>query len=297
MRSILKSIVSLHPRFTWQGLRDYLLITLGALLQALSIRLFLVPANLVNGGISGLSQIINHYTGFPIGLMILIGNIPVFILGWRFLGGPRFAYRTAYAVLAVAFFTDFLVIVLPKTGLTHDLVLNTLYGGVFSGIGYGLVYRGQGTSGGSDILARILNNWRSIPISQSYLITDSLVMFLGGLVFSWENALYAIVMLYISGIAAEVAAEGSNVIRTALIITATPEAVARQILEVMERGVTILTGKGAYTGAERTVLYVVITRSEVALLKTLVREADAQAFIVIGQAHEALGEGFRPLTA
>jgi uncharacterized membrane-anchored protein YitT (DUF2179 family) len=282
-----------RPQFSWQAARDYLLILIGALLQALAIRLFLVPAHLINGGISGLSQIINYYTGWPIGLMIFLGNLPLFILGWRHLGGPRFALRTAFAVAAISIFTDTLTFVLPVKELTPDLVLNTLYGGLFSGVGYGLVYRGQATSGGSDILARILNNWRGVSLSQSYMITDSLIMFLGGLTYSWENALYAIVMLYISGIAAEAATEGSNVVRTALIITSQPQAVTDKILNEMERGVTLIPAKGAYTGAERTVLYCVISRSEVPQLKALVHEADSRAFMVIGQAYEVLGEGFK----
>lgn len=295
IKSLFRSSSLEPPHFSWKSFSDFLLITLGALLQAFSVRLFLVPANLVNGGITGLSQIINHYTGFPIGVMILLGNLPLFALGWRYLGGPRFVLRTAYAVLAVSFFIDFLALFLPPEGLTTDLVLNTLYGGVASGIGYGLVYRGQSTSGGSDILARILNRKWGFSISQSYLLTDSLVMFLGGLVFSWENALYAIVMLYINGVAAEVALEGSNVVRTALVITSNPHPVQERVLADMQRGVTVLTGTGAYTGAERLILYIVITRSEVTQLKALVREVDPQAFIVIGQASEVLGEGFQPL--
>ena len=282
-------------RFSWTASRDYLLITLGTLLQAFAIRLFLVPGHLVNGGISGLAQIINFYTNFPIGAMILIGNIPLLILGWRHLGGRRFAIRTAYAVVAVSFFTDFLVLFLPKEGLSTDLVLNTLYGGVVSGIGYGLVYRGHGTSGGTDILVRIITNWRSIPISQSYLITDSLIMLLGGLTYSWRNALYAIIMLFISGIAAEVTTNGPNVVRTAIIITSNPDQVSHSILTDLERGVTSIDVTGVYTGSKRSMLYCVINRSEVSVLKSLVLDADPDAFIVIGQAHEALGEGFRPL--
>ena len=161
----------------------------------MALRIFLVPANLASGGVSGLAQIVNHYTGWPIGLMIFLGNLPLFLLGWRFLGGRRFALRTGFAIITVSFFTDFLAPYLPQSGVTHDPVLNTLYGAIISGIGYGLVYRGQGTSGGSDILARILNHWRGISITSSYLITDSLVVFLAGLAFSWENALYALVML------------------------------------------------------------------------------------------------------
>jgi uncharacterized membrane-anchored protein YitT (DUF2179 family) len=285
----------LSNRLSWESGTDYLLITLGTLLQAFAIRLFLVPGHLVNGGISGLAQLINYYTHFPIGVMILIGNIPLLVLGWKHLGGRRFAIRTAYAVVTVSIFTDLLVFFLPKEGLSNDLVLNTLYGGVISGIGYGLVYRGHGTSGGTDILVKVINNWRSIPISQSYLITDSLIMFLGGLVYSWRNALYAIIMLFISGIAAEVTTEGPNVVRTAIIITCFPELVTQSILSDMERGVTALDVTGAYSGQKRTMLYCVINRSEVSVLKSLVREADPAAFIVIGQAHEALGEGFRPL--
>lgn len=293
MKSFRLSLSSVE--FSWQAARDVASIAAGALLQALALRLFLVPANLASGGVSGLSQIVNHYTGWPIGLMVFLGNVPLFLLGWRFLGGPRFALRTALAIVLFSFFTDFLVLFLPAQGLTPDLVLNALFGGVISGVGFGLVYRGRGTSGGSDILARILNHWRGVPISQSYLMTDALIMFLAGLAFSWENALYALVMLYVSGLVAESVTEGSNVVRTALIITARPEEVAGKILHEMERGVTMLPARGAYTGAERTVLYCVVSRTEVVRIKALVREADPRAFMVIGQAHEALGEGFRPL--
>lgn len=285
-----------RPPFSWSTAQDVLAILAGAFLQALALRLFLVPANLASGGVSGLSQIINHYTGWPIGVMIFLGNLPLFWLGWRYLGGVRFVLRTVLAVVTLSILTDLLGFFLPPDGLTSDLALNALYGGVVSGVGFGLVYRGRGTSGGSDILVRILNHWRHIPIAQSYLMTDSLIMLLAGLTFSWENALYAIVMLYVSGLAAEAVTEGSNVVRTALIVTTAPQQIAERILHEMQRGVTLLSGRGAYSGDERTVLYCVITRAEVTRLKALVRESDPRAFMVIGHAHEALGEGFMPLT-
>ncbi len=285
----------MRAQFSWASFRDYALISLGTLLQALALRLFLVPSGLVSGGVSGIAQLINHYTGWPIGLMILVGNIPLFVMGWRYLGGRRFAFRTAFAVITVSIFTDALVFFLPGDGLTDDLVLNTLYGGVVSGFGFGLVYRGQGTSGGSDILARILSHWKGISISQSYMATDSLIMFGAGLTFSWENALYALVMLYVSGIAAEAITQGSDVVRTALIITSSPKEVSARIMENLERGVTIMNAKGGYTGEERTVLYCVVSRSEVSQVKALVKEIDARAFMVIGHANEALGEGFHAL--
>jgi uncharacterized membrane-anchored protein YitT (DUF2179 family) len=182
-----------------KALKDYLLILLGSTLQAVSLRVFLIPAKLASGGVSGLSQIINNFTGWPIGLMVLIGNIPLFIMGWGFLGGRRFAARTVIAILTFSVLIDIPLSFLPANGITKDIVLNALYGGVVSGIGFGLVYRGRGTSGGSDILARILNSWRGIPVTQSHLITAAVVIFLAGIAFSWENALYALVMFTSAG--------------------------------------------------------------------------------------------------
>jgi uncharacterized membrane-anchored protein YitT (DUF2179 family) len=279
----------------WSAIRDYALVLAGALVQAVSLRLFMVPAQLASGGISGISQLINHFTGWPIGLMVFLGNIPLFLIGWRWLGGRRFAIRTLVAVIAYSFFTDALLWLpfFPRQGITNDLVLNTLYGAVVSGIGYGLVYRAQGTSGGSDILARILNRWRGIPMTQSYLMTDALVILAAGFVFSWPKALYALIVLYISGLVVDGTLEGAGTVRASLIITARCHEVADRILSDMERGVTILNATGAFTGEARSVLYCVVTRSEVQQLKTIVHEADAQAFMVVGAAHEALGEGFQ----
>ncbi len=276
---------------------DYLLLFSGSVIQAIGLRLFLIPADLASGGVSGISQLINHYTGWPIGLMIFIGNIPLFLIGWRFLGGRRFALRTAFAVIIYSLATDVLprLPILPANGLTDDIFLNSLYGAVICGVGYGLVYRARATSGGSDVLARILNHYRSVPMTQSYLMVDSAVILAAGFVFGWKQALYAIITLYVSGIVSETILEGSGTVRTALIITSQPQKITDQILVELERGVTFLQGTGAYTGESRPVLYCVITRSEVSQLKTIVQELDPDAFIVVGQAHEALGEGFKPL--
>ncbi len=279
----------------WKIIKDYSLVTLGALVQALAMRLFLIPGELVSGGISGLAQILNSFTGWPIGLMVFIGNVPLFVLGWRYLGGRRFALRTAVAVGLFSLFTDLLVIFIPAQGMTQDNVLNALFGGVLLGIGLGLVYLGQGTSGGSDILGRILNSKLGISISQAYLITDTLVVLGGGLTYTWEKALYGLIVIYVSGLAAEAVSEGSGIFRETIIISSQPEQVAERLMTILERGVTVLPGTGAYTGVERPVLYCVITRAEVNQLKTLVKEIDPKAFIVIGSAHEVLGEGFKPL--
>ena len=287
------------------AIRDYALIILAAFIQALSLRLFFVPANLASGGVSGISQLINHFTGWPIGLMILVGNVPLFLLGWRFLGGRRFALRTATAILTYSLFTDLMLqtpLFAPNgagTALINDLqgdiFLNSLYGAIVSGVGFGLVYRARGTSGGSDILARILNNWRGISMTQSYLVVDTAVILGAGFIFGWKQALYAMIALYVSGLVAETTLEGGGTVRTAMIVTSNPEEISQRVLDDLLRGVTVLEGTGAFTGADRPVLYVVISRAEVVALKEIVHEVDPRAFMVIGYAHEALGEGFRPL--
>ncbi|MCJ7693972.1 MAG: YitT family protein [Anaerolineaceae bacterium] len=282
--------------FSWRSIQDYLLILLGSFIQALGLRIFLVPANLVSGGISGAAQLIHFLSsGWPIGLMVLIGNIPLFILGWRFLGGPKFALRTILAIISFSVFTDILGFVLSNQGVTTDLVLNTLYGGLVLGIGLGIVYRGRGTSGGTDILGRILNRKFGITISLSYLITDSLVVLLAGFVFGWERALYGLVMIYVSGVAADVVTQGTSIIRTALIVTNQADRVTDAIMVELDRGVTIMPAIGGYTGESRSMLYCAVTNSEVMRLKTVVHVVDEKAFMVIGHASEALGEGFKPL--
>jgi len=289
----------------WPYIRDYGLILISSLIQAFSLRVFFVPANLASGGVSGISQLINHFTGWPIGLMVLIGNIPLFALGWRFLGGRQFAFRTAFTVVTYSLFTDLLLRtpLFAANGaatqlineLHGDIFLNTLYGAIVSGIGYGLVYRARGTSGGSDILARILNHYRGTPMTQSYLLVDTAVILGAGFIFGWKAALYAMIALYVSGLVAETTLEGGGTVRTAMIVTKEPETISNRVLDELQRGVTVLEGTGAYTGTERPVLYCVISRAEVATLKAIVHEMDPHAFMVIGVAHEALGEGFRPL--
>jgi uncharacterized membrane-anchored protein YitT (DUF2179 family) len=275
-------------------LRDYGLLTFGAIVQAASMDLFLVPGKVASGGVSGLSIVLNHLTGLPIGMMVLVMNAPLFVLGWRYLGGRRFFVRTIFTVALYSVLID-LGLLLIRAGPTQNSMLNALYGGVVGGIGMGLTFLGQGTAGGTDILARVLARIRGIPLSQSYLFTDALVILLAGVVFGWEQALYAMIALYVSGVAAEVITEGVGIVRTAMIVSGKPREVSDAILREMERGVTGLHGEGMYTHQARTVLFVVISRSEVARLKAIIHEVDSEAFVVIGQANEALGEGFRSL--
>jgi uncharacterized membrane-anchored protein YitT (DUF2179 family) len=272
---------------------DYALIAVGALLQAISVIVFLAPANLASGGVSGLSVIINHLVPvLPIGALVLVLNLPLMLLGIRFLGGLRFFIRT---IVTVALYSALLV-VLAAAGIrsvTNDVVLNTLFGGIIGGIGMGLVFRAKSTTGGTDVLAQLLLRWRGIPLSQGYLLTDAAVILLAGLIFGWEKALYSLIALYVTGLAAEAISEGVGIARIVTVITQDPDRVASAVMTHMRRGVTRWSGTGAYTGQERPILFIIISRSEVAALKSFIYEADPHAFVVIGQAHEVYGEGFK----
>ena len=143
--------------FSWRSIRDYLLIISGSLVQALALRTFLIPAQLVGGGISGIAQLLHYLWRTPVGLITLLGNIPLFIIGWRYLGGPRFAVRTILSVVSFTIFADVLIELTGQAPITEDILLNSLYGGLLLGVGLGMVYLGRGTSGGTDILGRIMN--------------------------------------------------------------------------------------------------------------------------------------------
>ncbi len=277
-----------------QLLRDALLICVGCALQALSVVIFLNPASLASGGVTGLAMLLNRVSPLqvPIGVFTLLLNLPLFWLGLRHLGGWRFLARTVIATVLYSVLTAlFEQMRLPS--LTNDIILNTLFGAVIGGFGAGLVFLARATTGGTDILAILLVRWRSIPLSQSYLIADALVITLAGLLFGWEKALYALIALYVSGVAAEAVSEGAQVSRMAFVITNAPERVSEAVLTQMGRGLTRWTGRGGYTREARQILFIVISRAETATLKSIVAETDPDAFVVIGQASEVYGEGFR----
>ena len=287
--------VRMKEVLSWRTAADYLLLVAGSLVQAFAMRLFLVPSQLLSGGVSGIAQIINSFTGWPIGVMVILGNLPLFFIGWRYLGGARFAVRTGVAIAAFSISTDLLVYVLPQGGLTDDLMLASIFGGLVFGIGMGFVYRAKGTSGGSDILGQILYHRKGVPMTQAYFAVDALVLLAGGLAWGWELVMYSMIVMYVSSLAAELVVEGPGILRTVMIISGMPDQIAKEIMVVLDRGVTILPGTGAYTGQQRPVLYCVVTRSEINKVKAIIHEIDPEAFLIIGDAHEALGEGFKRL--
>ena len=277
-------------RFDLRGtLQSYLLLTIGGLLLAANLNLFLAPSNIAPGGVSGTAIIINEFTGWPLGLTMLILNIPLVILGFRYLGRFRFLVRTVYVMLLYNLGVDLLARWIPPGGITDDLLLNALYGGVVAGLGVGLVYRGGGTTAGTGILGRVLQMRTGVPVSQLYIVTDGGVILVAGLVFGWERGLYALMTLFVWGLVADYVLEGPSVVRTVFIVTDSPEVVAHAILSNLQLGVTAWPARGMFTESEHTVLFCTVSRPYVGALRSVVAEVDPDAFLVIGHGHQASG--------
>ena len=268
------------------------LLTLGAVLSAIAVIVFEAPFDIAAGGVSGLAIILNSVIGTPIGLVVLIGNIPIQFLAYRMLGGWKVVAATVYVLVLYAMLIDLLP-ALPT--VSDDRFLNAVFGGIVTGIGAALVLRGGGTIGGTATLGRILQQKYGIPLSSSTLYTDGLVVLLAGLAFGWEGALYAMVALFVAGATTDYALEGPSVIRTAVIITDKPKEVADEIIKQLGRGVTAWEAKGMYTDQPHTVLYVTLGRAQVNALRHVVTSVDHRAFLVIGQGHTAYGEGFKEI--
>ncbi|MEW5986649.1 MAG: YitT family protein [Chloroflexota bacterium] len=276
-------------RSVWPILRDVLLLTAGAVGMAINANLFLVPADLAPGGVFGTSLILNELTGWPIGLMMLVLNVPLMALGYRRLGRLRFLTRTLYVVLLYNLGVDVVGRWLPPAGITDEILLNALYGGVLGGIAMGLVFRGGGTSAGTGILGRVLQLKTGIPVSQIYVVTDGAVIIGAGLVFGWEKALYAMITVFVWGLASDYILEGPSVVRTAFIVTDHAPQVAAQVLTRLGLGVTAWNAQGMFTEEAHTVLFCTVSRPDVDALRAVVYEADPAAFLVIAHGHQARG--------
>lgn len=289
-------LLNVFKKTIWRDVRDYILVIAGALLQAAGTLLFIIPGGLVSGGVFGLAQIIYYKFGIPVGIVTILFNLPLFVLGWKYLGGFKFAIRTVLSIVISSVAIDILVnIEALHFSITQEPFLNTLFGGVFVGVGLGLVYLGRGTSGGTDIIARILNKRLGTSVSTIYMATDTVSVLLAGIFFDWEIALYGLILIYVSGVSVDMTLQGIDVVRQAMIVTDNYEAVANAIVEELDRSSTIIPAKGGYTKMDRNILFCVVMRSEVARLKEIVNKADPDAFMVIGHANEALGHGFKPL--
>lgn len=272
-------------------LRNYIMVFSGAVLTALSLVLFTVPNKIAAGGVSGIATILYHMFGFNVGIVILVINVPLFLVAVYVLGGSIGA-KTLWGIIVMSVAVEILTPLVQP--LTNEVILASIYGGVLGGVGMGLVFRGGGTTGGTDLIAALTSYFfPHFSIGQGLFLIDGIVIALAGIVFDVELALYAAITIFVSTKIIDIIQEGFNVSKSVFIISDKSNKIKDDILSNMRRGVTALRGYGGYSGREKDVLLVTINRAEITQLKNLIRNIDEDAFVIMNEAHEVLGEGFK----
>lgn len=269
-------------------LLPYVSISFGALVYALGLNAFIVGNHLAEGGFVGLSIVILYKIHIPIGISFFILNVPVLILGWRFFG-KSFIVKTMLGVVAVSVFS---IVTQHALEPVHDRLLAALYGGVICGAGLGIIFRSGGTTGGVDILARIARHYLGYSMGRILFTSDVVVIALIALVIGQETAMYSLVALFVASRVIDFVIEGISSSRAALIISDRAVQIAARIHEDMGRGTTFINGQGGFTGADKQIVYCVVSRDEVIRLQQLVHALDDRAFVVLNDVHDVLGEGF-----
>lgn len=272
---------------------EYCGLAIGSALMAIGLVFFLIPAKIAPGGVSGLSIVLHYLFDLPVGLVMLVFNIPLFFLGLKILG-KQFGPRTFFAFVLVSLVTDYFDKIIGVEAATGDPLLASIFGGVILGIGLGIVFRFKGTTGGSDIVGQIINKYSNVSVGTGILIVDFFVITFSGIAFRNVNlAFYGFISLYFSSKVLDLILDGIDYARSFTIISEKQDDIIKLISKDMERGGTELTGKGFYTRKGRNVLYTVVTRKEVATLRQEILKIDPNAFVIIANVHEVIGEGFR----
>ncbi|THF78396.1 YitT family protein [Cohnella fermenti] len=269
----------------------------GTALYAFGIEYFILPNTLMEGGVTGVAVLLQYAFGFAPAISSLALNIPLFLIGWKQLGRESMFYTIAGTVL-LSFFLWFWSFSVDRGWVVpfvsdNDFMLVVLYAGVTLGAGLGLVFRAGGTTGGVDIVARIVHRWRGWSMGQIILGLDVVILGTSLLVIEMEKVLYTLVSVFISSKVIDFIQEGAYAAKAFTILCSEPEKLASVITKELDRGVTLLPAVGAYSGQNRMMIYCVVSRFEIRKLKSLVRQHDRQAFIVINDVHDVLGEGFK----
>lgn len=276
-----------------RGLRDYAWIFLGSVLYSVSFDWFYVPNQIGFGGLTALGMILNHFApAIPIGTVVLVLNIPLFLLGWKFLGGHTLV-SSLFAMTATSVLVDLIAAV--YTFPSMDPMLAAIFGGVSLGVSLGMIFSKGATTGGTDLTARLLKiPFAWLPVGKLLMAVDLLMLLAVSIAFrSMNSAMYGIISLYISTMVMDGVLYGMDRSKVAYIVTSRPQEVAGEIDRQMDRGATFLHGEGSFSGEEKLVLMCAFKQKQIVPLKALVHELDPEAFLIVCDAHEVLGQGFR----
>lgn len=290
------TFITKEKLFSKRWFVSYSMIAIGAFIMATGFVFFITPYKIVPGGVYGISIVLHHMFNTPVGLIALCFDIPLTIIGIKVLG-PRFGVKTVVGFVLTAGFVDMLTYFWGELPLVeNDALLSSIFGGLFIGLGLGLIFKAKATSGGSDIIAMIISKYTKLPLGQLMIAVDSAIVFVGLAVFQdWKIPLYSLIVIFITGRVVDVVLQGISYDKTLFIISEKPNELRDKIINDLNRGGTFLQGKGMYNGSERTIIYTVVNRREMSILQDFIHQIDPRAFMTVINANEILGNGFKSL--
>ena len=265
--------------------KTYVILFIGSILAAFGLEEFIIPNHFIDGGVVGVAIVLNHLLPLSFAAYIVILNLPFLYLGYRYIG-KSFAFATFFSVSSLAYWTT---VFRPLQNATQDLFLAAIFGGIMIGIGVGLIIRYGGSLDGSEIVAIIWSKKSSFSVGEIIMFMNVFIFAGAGLVFGWDNAMYSVVTYFVAFKMIDITVEGLDESKGVMIVTDYPDEIADILMKRLGRGVTILYGEGGYTGAPKKILYSIITRLEIAKLKTIIFEKDEGAFVTIHEVHDVLG--------
>ena len=282
--------------FTRRWFLAYGFIVIGTFLVATGYVFFITPYKIVPGGIYGISIVIHHLTGWPLGMTALAFNIPLTIIGTKILG-PRFGTKTVVGFILTSVFVDvFSYFSEFKPLADSDPLLSSIFGGAIVGLGVGLIFKARATSGGTDVVAMIIAKYTKMPLGQLMISVDSVIVLVGFAAFrDWHIPLYSWITIFVMGKTIDAVLQGVSYEKTLFIVSEKHEAIRDKIINDLHRGGTFLTGEGMYNGSDKKVIFTVVNRRELAILEEFIQETDPKAFLTVMDASEILGQGFKSL--
>lgn len=274
-------------------LKNALFILVGCAIMGLAYAMFLIPHHFVPGGVSGVAMIANYFSRLPVGLLIMVLNVPIFLLGLKTMG-KKYVVNSLAGMVVSSIFIDLFHEVLKVPSATDNAVLASIYGGVMLGVGLGIVFRGRASTGGSDIIGMVLSKHTGMSLGYGIMITDFLVISASGFALrSLEAPLYGYIVLFLSTKVIDMVLEGWNYSKLVLITSTRTQEIADYILHGLDRSGTALRSRSLYLNREGEIIMTVIHRKQLADLRTNVRRIDPEAFVVINDTYDVLGKGFK----
>lgn len=270
-------------------IRKYLMILIGALIAAVGLEIFLIPNNVIDGGVVGLAIMASAVTGMPLGVFLVAFNIPFLYLGYRQIGRD-FAIATTIAIICLSIFSGFFE---PIPSLTKDIVLASIFGGIIDGIGVGLIMRAGGSLDGTEIVAIIMDKKSVFSVGEVVMFINLFILSGAGFLFGWDRAMYSLVAYFVIARMIDVVIKGLDESYAVMIVTAEHAGIAKALMDELGRGITLFDGEGGYSGERRKVLYAVVTRLEVDRVKEIVTTRDGSAFVTINPVHDIIGGRFK----